>query len=916
MKPLKYIPFLLALAGCADNNIIESGTRIVNLTCDRLVRPVGIDNPVPAFSWQLEDSTHGQHQSAWRILVSLSEKSLETGEGDIWDSGKITGDECVSIVYNGKTLESRKRYYWKVRIWDRDGNPSSYSEPSYFETGLLNDSDWSGKWISAPTLFDWSINDRNRKLLPKNAPPEEEGPSPVFRKEFEIDRQVESARAYITGLGFFELYINGEKTGDGLMDPAFTDYSRTVLYLTFDITELLKQGSNVAGIMLGNGWYHMISRDVWSFDFAPWRDKPVLLCQLEIKYSDGTREVVASDLTWKCYPGPVVFNSIRQGETFDARMEPEGWSVSGFNDKGWFPVREARMPAGKLKAQCMPSVKITSELTPVSITKTGQGEYLVDFGQAMAGFARVRARGSAGTKIILKYGELLDKGGRLDQGNINTLVAIEPFQTDAFILKGSEQAEIFQPRFTYHGFRYVEVKGFPGELQPSDITACAIHTAFKTSGTFECSDSVLNRIHQNTLWSFISNYHGYPTDCPHREKNGWTGDAQLASETGLYNFDLNASYVKWIGDLVDAQLVNGMLPGIAPTAGWGYYWGNGPAWDHALFAIPWNTWIYTGDKSLIEKAYPAMKKYMGLIRSKADGHLVSWGLGDWCPARTTTPEVITSTGYYYEDARIISLCASLLGFKEEEKYYSLLSDSIRMAFREKLYDAETGIVGNGSQTAQSAALYFGFLEGDAREKAFEKLIENLEASDLNIDVGILGAKYLLNVLSSEGSPEIAYRHIVSSKFPGWANWITQGATTLWENWNGEASRIHIMYGDVDAWFYKNLAGIKSDQNSAGFRHFVIDPFIPEGMEWARGSHLSPYGTIRSAWEKTGEGLILNVSIPCNSSATMYFPGNDRTKIRLHGRPVIDGDNIRFIEDSGGEIMAYLASGDYAFTVLN
>jgi alpha-L-rhamnosidase len=915
MKTLKYFFLLLILAGCSGVSVNDPGIRVTMLTCDHVKNPIGIDNLNPSFSWQITDTTKGRLQSAFRIYVSSSEKLSGQGNGDIWDSGKIKDDQSVNIPYRGKPLESGKRYYWKVSVWNRAGKDPVSSETAFFEMGLLNEKDWVAKWISAPTLFDWSRNDRHRKVLPKNAPPEMEQPAPVFLKKFNLEKDISSARAYITGLGFFELYVNGTKTGQNLMDPAFTDYTKTVLYLTFDITGMLRKGENILDVMLGNGWYNMFSRDVWSFDYAPWRDKPVLLCQVKVKYADGTGEIVASDLSWKSHPGPVIFNSIRQGETYNALSEREGCHKLADDNKKWYGVREARKPLGTLKAQVMPSVKIDKELNPVSIRKIRNGRYLVDFGQAMSGFVKLKVTGKPGTKITLKYGELLDKNGSLDQRNISQFVALEPFQTDTYTLNGNKNGEEFHPRFSYHGFRYVEVDSFPGELKPQNLVACSIHTAFDKAGTFECSNETLNKINQNTLWSFISNYEGYPTDCPHREKNGWTGDAQLASETGLYNFDMNTSYSKWMDDLIDAQLENGMLPGIAPTAGWGYYWGNGPAWDHALFAIPWNTWLYTGDRSLLVKAYPAMKKYMGFIRTKSEGHLVSWGLGDWCPARTTTPEVITSTGYYYADAKIIAKTASLLGFAGEAEFFSKLSDSIRTAFHTKLYDIQTGVVGNGSQTAQSAALYFGLLEESDTEKALAKLLENLNSSDLNIDVGILGAKYMLNVLAKEGRTDVAYQHIISAKYPGWANWVENGATTLWETWNGDASRIHIMYGDISAWFYKNLVGIKVDENAPGFKHFFIDPYIPGNLQWVKGTHDSPYGTIRSEWEKKKDGVGFRVIVPNNSSAAMYFPVDDSSKILLNGKPVKNSELLTIGKIKSGKIFIELGPGEYRFNVL-
>lgn len=903
------------VAGCSATVTTNLQLKIEQLSCNHLINPLGIDDVTPLFSWQLRDTLRGQRQTAYRIRVAGSEESLEKGNGDIWDSGKIAGEESIGIPFQGKMPESGKRYFWNVQVWDIDGNPSATSETAFFETGLLNLSDWKAKWISAPTLFDWSINDHNRKIQPKDAPPEPGQPAPLLRKEFNLRDSVSSARIYITGLGFFELSVNGEKVSDHFMDPAFTDYTKTVLYKTFDITDMLRQGSNVVGVMLGNGWYNMLSRDVWSFDYAPWRDRPVLFCQVVLRYHNGGTDTIPSDLSWKCYPGPVTFNSIRQGESIDHSLAMNGWDKPGLDDSGWYPVRIARKPLGSLKAMTMPSIRIDRKFKPVSIRRTGSDRYLVDFGQAMAGFVKMKVTAEAGTGITVKYGELVDADSRLDQSNIDGLVDVEPFQTDVYITGTDGSEEEFYPRFSYSGFRYVEITGYPGTLRPDDISACSIHTSFKRTGSFECSNEILNKIQHNTIWSFISNYHGYPTDCPHREKNGWTGDAQLASETGLYNFDMDASYLKWLGDLIDAQHDDGMLPGIAPTAGWGFYWGNGPAWDHALFAIPWNTWVYAGDIRLLQKAYPAMKKYMGLIRSKSKDYLLNWGLGDWCPARTTTPEILTSTAYFLADAEISANTAGILGLGEDSVQYRSLADSIKTAFREKLFDPETGLVGNGSQTAQSTALYFNILDGGDGRKALEKLLENLDTCKLNIDVGILGAKFMLNALSNAGRSDVAYSHIVSTGYPGWANWVKNGATTLWENWNGEASRIHIMYGDISAWLYKNLVGIKTDPEAPGFRHFVIDPYIPPDLEWVKGSHQSPNGLIRSSWQKTGNGIRYDIGIPVNSTASVKFQNAEVSKILLDNKPVQNSEYLTISRSGENTVEIELGSGNYSFMVL-
>ncbi|VAW22571.1 Alfa-L-rhamnosidase [hydrothermal vent metagenome] len=857
----------ISCSGLTDKNISE--LHISSLLCENQDNPNHIDQASPRLSWQMSSEKKGQSQTAYRILVASSPDLLTEKKADLWDSGKIMSPASVFIPYNGRELKSGQKYYFTVKVWDKDGIPSEYAKPAFWEMALLNKEDWQAKWISAPRVFDWGKRDAAIKRAPQDSPAPQD-PLPLFRKSFVIDKKVKSAKAYISGLGFFELYANGEKIGDHILSPAFTDYSKTVLYEVLDLTTYLKHGENALGVMLGNGWYNQVSNDVWSFSRAPWIADPTVLCQLEIEFTDGSKQQVLSDESWKCAPGPIMFSSIRLGETYDATNETEGWNQPGFNQQGWQEVRVVRGPEGKLKAQNIPPVKIMDELNPKNITRIGKNTFIVDFGQNMSGFIKLTASGEKGRKISFRYAEKLTPDGKLDQANIANLVGNSRFQTDEYIFKGGGTEE-WHPRFSYNGFRYVEVSGWEGPLNEGNLTACFIHTGFKTTGKFKCSLPLLNRIQENTLWSFESNFVNIPTDCPQREKNGWTGDAQLASETGLFNYNMLTSYEKWVNDIIDAQKPDGILPGIVPTSGWGFHWGNGPAWDCALLQIPWNLYLYEGDRRIIANAYPSIKKYLEFLSTKSEKGIVKWGLGDWCPARAKTPAELTSTAYYYQDLLIASKMAALLGAPEEQSAFLAKAAEIKTAFNREFFAPQSGELINPTQTALGCALFMQIADSSKTKRLAAELKEAVTTSDYNLDFGILGAKYVPNALSAYGYKDVAFSIINTTRYPGWGNWVERGATTLWEDWDGKSSLNHIMFGDVSAWFYKNLAGISPDEKSPGFKHFNIEPYFAPGLKWVKGVKGTRYGDIDVYWSKSGKEINLKLKIPVNTTASVLLP---------------------------------------------
>lgn len=874
---------------------LGSDVRIMDLRCEYLSNPLGVDTAQPRLSWKLESRWRGQRQTAYQILVAGSEKMLKDDRADLWDSGKVASDQSIHVVYAGQPLASRTRCYWKVRVWDADGKTSPFSEVGTWDMGLLTPQDWKAQWISAP------------------GKDEDKGPqpAPLFRKSFLLSETPVSARVYICGLGYHELRLNGQKVGDHVLDPAFTRYDKRALYVVHDVTSQLKKGQNALGVILGNGWYNMHTRCVWDFDKAPWRDRPVLRCQLEMTFADGSTRVVASDATWRVSTGPTVFDSIRNGETYDARLEIPDWDAGSFDDTNWPLAKVDAGPKGELRSQMMPPIKVTQTLRSAKLTEPKPGVYVFDVGQNLAGWARLKISGPAGTEVVMRYGERLNEDGTLDQREIGQHIKTGKPQTDTYILKG-QGTEVWEPRFVYHGFQYVEVTGLPGKASLDMLEARVVHTAFDKAGSFECSNELFNRVQRNTLWSYVSNFHGYPTDCPHREKNGWTGDAHLAAETGLYNFDSAAAYAKWINDLYDEQRDSGELPGIVPTSGWGYAWGNGPAWDSAYVLIPWYLHQYNGDTRVLADHYERHKRYVDYLTSKAQNGIVSIGLGDWVPAKSKTPEKVTSTGYYYRDAVIVSKTAAMLGKTEDARKYENLANGIRDAFNREFFNKDTGLYAGGTQTAMSCALTHGLVPPQEQERVLNNLVAMIEKNDGFLDAGILGTKYLIDCLTAGGRADVVYAMSTKTAYPSWGRWLEEGATTLWEQWDGEASRNHIMFGHISAWFYQVLGGIRLDPDAAGFKRFAIKPQLLGDVRWAKAEYESMYGTIRSNWEIRGGRLILKIAVPVNTTATVYVPC-DPQKAIAEGPDVIHvGEHARFLRLEKGCVVFEVESGTYEF----
>lgn len=873
------------------------------LRAEYLENPLGLDAASPRLSWIVNGEGRARRQTAYQILVAASETDLRAGRGALWDSGKVASAETNAVAYAGPALDSGRRAWWRVRVWDEHDRPSAWSEPAFWEMGLLTPEDWRGKWIARAAFSGGQTR--------TNTPP------PLLRRAFALDGPVKRARAYIVGLGYYEMSINGRRIGDHLLDPGYTRYDQRALYVTHDVTAALEPGENVIGVMLGNGWFNVETLAVWLFDQAPWRATPRLRLELRVEYEDGRAATIVSDEKWTTSDSAITFSSIYSGESHDARREQPGWDQPGFDDRGWTPAVAVDAPKGKLAAQAMPPIRLDRVIRPVAVTEAEPGVFIVDAGQNLTGNAEIALAAPAGTTVTLRYGERLAPDGRLDRADMERFIKrrdpAQEAQTERYTFKGAG-TERWHSRFTYHGFRYIEVSGLPGKLGAEDISIRFFHTDLPLVGEFTSSNSILNRVWQAGRWSYLGNFFGIPTDCPHREKNGWTGDAHIALEQGLFYADGFAAYEKWINDLADEQMMNGALPGIVPTSGWGYQRYNGPAWDSAFLLIPWQLYEYYGDDTLLRAHYDGFKKYVDYLTTRASGHIVGFGLGDWAPWKTVTPVEVTDTGYYYRDARLVATVARWLGKKEDEEKYGALADAIREAFNKKFHDAATGAYSIGSQTAQGTALYQELAPPEDDARVTDTLVAAIEENDRHLDFGLLGSKYVLNSLSERGRTDLAYAIASQATQPGWGWWIEQGATTLWEHWDGRASLNHTFFGDVNAWMMKYLAGIRPDPAAPGFRNILIEPNPVGDLTSARAHYDSVRGRIETDWSARAGVFDLRVTIPANATATVFLPAAAKAMIEEGGRPLAEAPGVKLISRGDERAVVAIGSGSYHFRV--
>ncbi len=872
-----------------------SHPKVVNLRCEYLTAPLAVDVDHPRLSWEDTADTNGWVQTKYQILTASSPALLTEGRADLWDSGQVTSNETTQIEYAGRGVGAGSPSFWRVRVWDRDGNPSPWSSVAKWERGLPTEADWQkSEWIG-----------RN---VPAGA-----NPAPYLRKTFHVDSRIKSARLYACGLGYADLHLNGQLVAPGAeRDPAYTNFDKRVLYVAYDVTKLIHKGDNALGAILGTGWYDVHDRATWHFERAPWRGRPRLRAELRLQLENGTKQVIVSDPSWKATTGPILRDGIYTGEIYDARKEMPGWDTAKFDDSAWASADKLEAPKGKLAARVCNSVVEEAVIAPKKLTEPKSGTYIIDLGQNFAGHVRVKLNEPAGTSVTLRYSEKLDAKGMIERSQIEQFMSREgtpdPFQSDTYICKG-KRSETWEQRFSYSGFRYVEVTGLTHRPSLNQFEGRFCHTDFESVGEFTCSDPMLNKLQQATRWSYLSNAQSIPTDCPQREKNGWTGDAQLAADAGLMNFGSATFYTKWLDDLADTESGDGMMSVIVPTGGWGRG-ARHPAWDSAYPIVANDLYLYKADTGVLTKHYEGLKTYVNSLATELkDGVLEFDSLGDWVPWSTQTPSQFTSTVYLYTDARILESAAKLQHNSEDAVHWQHLAEQVKDGLNRKWLNSETGTYANGSQTAQSMPLYFDLVPDKLRPAVFQQLVKNVESQG-HIDTGILGAKYVIRVLTQHGRADLAYHLIARKEQPSWAWWIEQGATTLWEDWKGESSLNHIMFGDISSWFIQSVAGIGLDPAHPGFSNILFHPQPVGGLTWAQALYESPHGLIRSSWSKEPDGFHMGIDVPANTTGQVVLPyANATSEI---GVPIASLPGVKSVKLVNNQTVIEVGSGAYQF----
>ena len=915
MRALRIILLLIVAAafqsagsGCFAGTLPS----VFGMKCEYKTNPIGIDVTRPRLSWKMASTERAVRQAAYQIRAAGSADELTKGKNLLWDSGKLESDESVHVVYGGKIPVSRQRVWWHLRVWDNKGGDSGWSEPAFWEMGLLKTSDWKGDWIE-PNLEE---------------DPNSSNPCPMLRKEFMLNGTVKSARAYVTALGLYQMELNGQVVGEQLFTPGWTAYLHRLQYQTYDVTEMLKEGNNCVGVILGDGWYR--GRLGWSKPRNIYGDKLSLLAQIEVVYSDGSREVIATDKTWKASTGPILMSDIYDGEVYDARLEIDNWSKTGLDDGGWAGVTAVKHSKDILVAPAGPAVKRIEEIKPVGVFETPAGEKVVDMGQNMVGWVRVKVKGAAGTHIKMRCAEVLDAEGNFYTGNLRNAK-----QTDEYILRGRDE-EVFEPHFTFHGFRYVAVEGWPGELSPEAFRGVVIHSDIGTTGTFECSSDMINQLQHNIKWGQKGNFLDVPTDCPQRnERLGWTGDAQVFARTACFNADVAAFYTKWLADVAADQKPSGAVPHVIPNVlSLGEPEGSSASagWADAAVVVPWTMYLCYGDVRILEQQYSSMKGWVDYMAGRA-GESYFWNTdftyGDWLAFNTnrsdypgaTTDKDLVCQAYFIRSTELLRRTAKVLGKRGDVEKYGDMLEKIRKVFQDEFVTPNSRLASN-TQTAYSLALAFDLVGAGQKEKMAGRLADDVKRFG-HITTGFLGTPLICHVLSDYGYLEEAYMLLNRKEYPSWLYPITKGATTIWERWDGIKadgtfqdegmnSFNHYAYGAIGEWLYRVVAGIEIDEEKPGYKHIIIQPHPGGGMTYAKARVDSMYGAVESGWRLEGKTMTVDVEIPPNTDATVRLPRAKLADVTEGGSKLGEVKGIIENSQEGDVVVIFVGSGRYSF----
>ena len=961
-----------------------------DLRCEYLAEPVGLDVCKPRLSWKLtaaSPSLRGVRQRAYQILVASSPELLAKNKGDLWDSGKISTDNSLNIPFGGKPLVSRQELFWKVRVWDGNRKRTPWSEPARWEMGLLKSEDWQARWVDAQTttpaailgevkilqasyeaengegardvtniitgmLKDNSLavsvgndilggnlatnqikqlrvsytidGEKHEATAAENTTltiPESNETINYLRKDFTLNKRISKVRLYATALGLYELHLNGQRVGDRLFAPDWTDYNQRVRYQAYDVTSLVQPGSNTLAGLVGNGWY---CGHIGNGGFQAWGKEPALFAQLEVTYTDGSVDRVITDASWKVHAGPILASDFMQGENYDARLEIAGWDQPGLDVSGWSAATERTEPPRQLDGQIDQPVRQTGELHPQSMTEPKPGQWTYDFGQNMVGFVRLKVSAPAGAKITLRHAEMLNADGTLYTNNLRGALSI-----DTYVCKG-DGVEIWQPRFTFHGFRYVEVTGLPRPTTTNDtVTGIVVGSDIPHTGEFLCSNPEINRLQSNIQWGMRGNYLAVPTDCPQRdERMGWMGDAQVFIRTAAYNGDIAAFFTKWLVDVDDAQNPDGAFTDVSPSpSGKGHGNGGVPAWADAGVICPWTLYLMYGDKRILEQHLPAMKRWVdwcqshstNLIRDRDRGP----DYGDWLSQGEITPKDLIGTAYFAYSTALVANACKVTGDAQAADKYRRLFKQIKRAFNRRYVTADGHVQGD-TQCGYAMALRFNLLPDDLRPKAAQYLADNVSNHQDHLTTGFIGVSYLLPALCSENKIDTAYRVFLQETFPSWLFSVKQGATTIWERWDGWTpgngfqdpgmnSFNHYSLGSCGEWIFDTVAGIGLDPDQPGFKHIIVKPAMGGDLTWVKAHYDSVYGRIGSEWERKTNQLTLHVVIPANTTATIYVPAGDVASVLESGKPAAKSEGVRFLRRENAVAVFEVGSGTYDFT---
>lgn len=908
---------LTLLTGCGEASS-ETYLKLHGLKCEMLEDPVGIDTPAPRLSWMLESDQRSTMQTAYRVMAASSEAMLEKDSADLWDTGKVEGDLSYGIPYRGKKPDSHMRVFWKVMVWSGK-DFSSWSAIRSWQMGLLHHNQWKGRWIGFDRAFPWDREEMHSRLSAR-----------YFRKEFQIPavKEVRDAFAYIMGLGLYELYLNGQKAGDAVLSPAPTDYHKNVKYNTCDVNDLLVPGKNAIGVVLGNGRYYTMRQHYKAYKIKNF-GYPKLLLNLVIQYADGTSEIISTDDSWKgTADGPIRSNNEYDGEDYDARKEFAGWTLPGFDDRRWLQAEYVQEPGGIYESQMNENMAVMDTLHPVSLSEHRPGVYMLDMGQNMVGWLKIRVQGERGTRIRLRFAESLREDGGLFTENLRSAEA-----TDYYTLHGLGR-EVWQPAFVYHGFRYVEVSGFPGTPDPGDFTALVVYDGLPVAGHFHSSDSLLNSIYSMACWSISGNYKGMPVDCPQRdERQPWLGDHAVVSHGESFLFDNSRLYAKWLDDIRHAQRADGSIPDVAP-AFWRYYSDN-MTWAGTYLMVADMLYRQFGDLRSIRRHYPHMKKWLGYMKQRylVDGILTRDSYGDWCAppenmeaarglsANVKDPSQLISTAYYYHYMMLMQEFAELTHHEKDKELFRQESELVYAAFNEKFLSADREYYGWNTLTDNLLPLSVGLVPAGLENTILATIVRIIAEHDDHLSSGVIGVQWLMRTLSRNGREDLAFRIATQTTYPSWGYMVENGATTLWELWNGNTaapdmnSQNHVMLlGDLMIWYFEDLAGIRSHPDHPAFKKILMDPPFPEGLEHLEASYQSVHGTIVSNWTIREDSLKWHIRIPANTTAEVHLPAPDATLVNESGIPLNRAGGIGSVRNRGSRILIELGSGSYSFAM--